>query len=1379
MSFLHPMKLLLALLVLSVCWRNSSALAETRIALVTLEPEARSAADLLAAALTGKDGLALVERDEVDRVFREQALIAGQRTEFSRLGQVLRAQGLVLLQTIRSPGLTNLAVRLVATQSGVLLDAALYPLPLREPGQWAGLAAGRLMPLLGKLEVPRDRAVPVSLLNLRAAVGTAASAQTERALSALLFHRLAAEREIFVLERRQMGRLEWEKELAGSDDRAFWNGSFLLEGLIDRDGTAADTVTIHTRLVPPGNGPVVSIEASGPRRDLPLVTEHLTARILTAMKREGAVKAWNPAAEAERFEQEATWALRWRMWPEAFAAAESAAALGRRTEPVVAMMVRALIEQTRTTEAFQFDAIARRGWATDAPASKVLAHAVDALQTFLAHCQTAAPERWRTNGPWLEHGLDAVQAGALVLRHYYWHGWRTDRWPEDLAVLREALRDVVAVLPVKAARKEPPRWQARPPGVLYSREQALVLHGPFWQETPQDALRLWRELMDSGAFERRRTEVLLRAWQDPLWIGWTRADRESGAAAWESFIGGLAKATNTAARAEGLLFRLAAARFDQPLAEALEAFLDTVMTADRQRFVTDLDFSILDAFDRVWERQMAAVATLRRARLAETLKSFEFARMKHYLQTAKVHDIDRAGPRYTGYPYSPAQAKELLPVVEDYAKRFPGGDWIQSIREAVKKAAERPVDEFAEFFNAADFNRERFQQLFVNRVFTRAEAQHIAGLVWEHAVRRGWNDELRDLNQRVRAVFERKPEAGVGTPGAVLRITQAWPAGVEAEDGRFQGSQFQDLRERDGRLYASVVRQAVSYDRQYIQTIAVVQLDPPANQRSILLSRVQWTETHPFRFEVFDGQVYALHGRDMIRRHDLRAGQHRDYKVDLPLTNNVTFAVAGRRLLLVSPEFLAELMPVDCSVKLLASTRRRPATTKLDSVDWPHPPQVSIHPDGSLLALFAPPGQFQMWKLRPGATDWESLPAGNGFTGTLDRLNQWPLSFAGSFLGCHAQTYTPGGQVVTLLSDNRAQLARWAMPLNYPLTPGMSGGSLMQQAFDGTNLWMLLPALEYENTAAGFRQAKPLSDRNFTLLRFDPRWEIPATIPLKIEADAPAGMRPLNVPGGNIVTTRLRFTSQGLLLLAFQTLMPGDSMPGFWFLPYADIEAWVKTHHPETRNLPRCEPELRRQFDRNGNGKLDVEEVQAARADQAWRAADREHQAQRLLKTFDFDHDGRLNATEVTALVRTASLGVTAADRNSPQRSPVVPFLRDPPSFLARFDRDKSGGLDATELMAIAPEIAPLPGGAPSGFQPGTGGPVFGPGANLPRPGQPSGQPVAGSSRATLDRYDTNKNGRLDPDELRVMMEERRKGIVPGGVAPKPLNPATPQPTKP
>src|SRR5208283_5235495 len=85
--------------------------APVRLALIAETDKASAAADVLTARLSGNPQIQLVERNEIEKVYREQGLSAANRN-YLKLGQILGADGLLLIDVIRTKQATNLATRL-------------------------------------------------------------------------------------------------------------------------------------------------------------------------------------------------------------------------------------------------------------------------------------------------------------------------------------------------------------------------------------------------------------------------------------------------------------------------------------------------------------------------------------------------------------------------------------------------------------------------------------------------------------------------------------------------------------------------------------------------------------------------------------------------------------------------------------------------------------------------------------------------------------------------------------------------------------------------------------------------------------------------------------------------------------------------------------------------------------------------------------------------------------------------------------------------------------------------------------------------------------------------------------------------------------------
>ena len=159
------------------------------------------------------------------------------------MGQVLGADGLLLLSGLAEGTNHFLQARLVAVKPGVVIGLVRSPWPIVDKVQWANWIARHFAPLLPKLSVSAKDAIPISIVNLRSAVRSGEAEETERQLTPLAVERLSREREILVLERQRMDLLSTEKELRGRDESAFWSGSHLLEGMLDRDGYSKETLS--------------------------------------------------------------------------------------------------------------------------------------------------------------------------------------------------------------------------------------------------------------------------------------------------------------------------------------------------------------------------------------------------------------------------------------------------------------------------------------------------------------------------------------------------------------------------------------------------------------------------------------------------------------------------------------------------------------------------------------------------------------------------------------------------------------------------------------------------------------------------------------------------------------------------------------------------------------------------------------------------------------------------------------------------------------------------------------------------------------------------------------------------------------------------------
>lgn len=193
--------------------------------------------------------------------------------------------------------------------------------------------------------------------------------------------------------------------------------------------------------------------------------------------------------------------------------------------------------------------------------------------------------------------------------------------------------------------------------------------------------------------------------------------------------------------------------------------------------------------------------------------------------------------------------------------------------------------------------------------------------------------------------------------------------------------------------------------------------------------------------------------------------------------------------------------------------------------------------------------------------------------------------------------------------------------------------------------------------------------------------------------------------------------------------------------------------------------QLTRRFDANDDGRLDGEELTAARDSvlkyleqiaEGSEAAKKSPAYRTMLSRFDGNRDGKLDATELKRAQnmvryltssRAADTDRKPAGGRSPQR--LTPERRA--ALLRRFDDNKNGRLDPPELARLRRAMQARTTDRPSSDKPGTRKP----GSRNPAATDTTKPRKPGSfnRNAILQRFDANKNGRLDPEERKKAQE--------------------------
>ncbi len=453
---------------------------QTHLAIVSgsgLEKEA----DLLTAEFSKKKDIVLLERDQIQKILMEANLVVGELTEVNvvQMGRLLGADGLILLKKSRLHGEEKLILSLVAVDPGIVLEDSVYPLPTTDFGEYVR----EISSLLPKLQVQAEDAICISVVGLFSTLNSPEAHTLEQEITTLLIHRLSHEPSLFVLERRNMEKLLFEKELDNEHSSELRLGSYLLEGSLDLE---KQKVVIYVQLKPPKNGKAKSFEVKCDQTNLSETINTLTQEILNELHQEISPIPWEPNKEAEMFFQHAKWALQQNLLVESAAAAESAWALGHHEVPTAELRIRAYSLLTcpgptdltfSSFNPFKGDLIEARIDPSRLDAALRMMELYNEYQRKEFIYQNNRYYDWRVLGE------RVLLAGSRLLR-VYWEN-EDESYPEKREELREWLRRIADDLIQKSGEHPFGKgvWTVK------------AAYAPFWYKNTQETLMAYRDLL--------------------------------------------------------------------------------------------------------------------------------------------------------------------------------------------------------------------------------------------------------------------------------------------------------------------------------------------------------------------------------------------------------------------------------------------------------------------------------------------------------------------------------------------------------------------------------------------------------------------------------------------------------------------------------------------------------------------------------------------------------------------------------------------------------------------------------------------------------------------------------------------------------------------
>jgi hypothetical protein len=705
-----------------------------RLALIAESADTAAASDVLTVELSRHSDVRLLERNEVERIYREQGLSAANQ-DYLKLGRMLGADGLLILQgsKVREP--LRLSVRLVAVKPGVTLRQYEYPWPPDNPLQWAGVVVSQFQPFLSKLSVLPKDVLPISIVNLHSALASPQSEALEQELTDLLYARLINETDVFVLERRRLELLEDENPWSEAEENTFWSGSYLLGGVVDKAGYQKDSVTIEATLTPPDKRGLLSVAVSGARTNLPAVVDDLAAKILLALKKQTAATVWNPRIEADRYFEEAQWMLRWGMFQEAKSAGGVAWALGRQNRETAGLRIKAyqsyagdpgtclvidaekrvMFGQQINLHVMDLDQMANYA---SAPKPEQFADLVRAGELFQDAFRSYVESDPALDPAWLSMGQSLLDQISMWLSYYYFTADARLGEEDKIAEAKQLCLTIAGLL-------------ERHPGFesADTNHQLLMIRAKdetLWFDQPEQCLPLYRAIAGSGKWPlvRRRffnaadTEVapdsprtsvfsglnLFDPYQPkgslepatlatPALTGWTWAGRKRCPAVWGDFISELSNSSNSLTSLEGRILRCSYAWSDGDFEHHLGGLLDFVRQQRETLIAAGLAGQLLDDLHLLVTQRLPLLAETRRSRIRDQIwapfetdfaaakeaevalrekrrRQPELEKKKDYLNSQTNFDFMSFAGILLNDTCPPEEARELLPLVTNYAARI-------------------------------------------------------------------------------------------------------------------------------------------------------------------------------------------------------------------------------------------------------------------------------------------------------------------------------------------------------------------------------------------------------------------------------------------------------------------------------------------------------------------------------------------------------------------------------------------------------------------------------------------------------------------------------------------------------------------------------------
>ena len=928
------------------------------------------------------------------------------------------------------------------------------------------------------------------------------------------------------------------------------------------------------------------------------------------------------------------------------------------------------------------------------PASiKTAIHALELYYNF----SRSSTNGLALNSDWYRLGIDDLVAASKILQDFNFAPRAQAGVEDQLADLRAIARSVASLIDDCPSVHEsffgpdaalPDDEYA---GAWYEKPNIFICElkwGCFWQETPRDEMALYEYLMSSRIFGQAHEVYWFRPADRPLLVGWTDADRENLPATQNQFLQELDSSTNSVEQLESRAIRLRYATGASEAAAAITNLFETLIACRCALITNHVDWGLGDLTAAIYgskneaswspeyqevpqravllnicssfsdrlraEDEKAAKFQEEQAKLLDEQKDLDvLEKQKRYLENQTPYNFFTFIKVFQDQNYTKVQAGELLALIGNYKSNM------------IAQASGR--DKFLASGNAQFIDT--FLGIHINQILNAPPAQPA-----ESAAPRG-RAGLQTAPAPVRAspapaVFEASSVSPEEIPSNILRVTDFIKIPEQKESNDMSGDRIFARRWSDGKLLFGLVRDREVYDfdtnGNWIDSrgtaFSKIAIFNPANQTwdfvkgsEVRMGSVLLTlQDNNNRIILFHGQLYSSVDGP-IKKFDFPS---QDWQtLDIPVQDGSDLFSVGDHLYAANDTSFLDITDPG-NVRILASTRRRPAVTALDSLDTFavrsdfSRPQLFDGPEGSLCASVG--SKIYRWD----GKDWQEILNMNisrppevfdggvilrdvARYGSDDRssLWLWDKSQDGPKL-CLSDKPQPHPGIINspFLGTRSAKLhpAQQTQPVHaqWESLPDDYLTSAVATIYD-SDFYFLVDHADVKRDNSGHWNEVDKNGYDAKLVCLTCDLATPVVVPLKF--DTTRAQPPLRVLGKEM-TPELMFDPSALdatLHFAGNSLYFNQrNLLGVWAIPASELESAIAAVKQtliariaqEKAEQQAAKESVRRRllakYDRNHNGTIDPDEREEALDDPDYIESE--------LDKIDANHDGLLEANELS-----------------------------------------------------------------------------------------------------------------------------------------------------